>query len=123
AQYDHQKWVNQVMDSSDGQCGVSLSELNNSHCCRFGLWYAGHGKTHYSHLPEFTVLKALHLRVHDIGPEIVRLNGAGQFAAAKALEPSLLLAHDALLLQLKNLQQAVARASQPHEIHYEIADV
>ncbi|MGV8894341.1 MAG: EAL domain-containing protein [Burkholderiaceae bacterium] len=123
AQYDHQKWVKQVMDSSDGQCEVSLSELNDPHCCRFGLWYAGHGKTHYSHLPEFTVLKALHLRVHDIGPEIVRLNGVGQFAAAKALQPSLLLAHDALLLQLKNLQQAVAKASLPHEIHYESADV
>lgn len=123
AQYDHQKWVKQVLDSSDGPCELSLSQLHDPHCCRFGLWYAGHGKTHYSHLPEFSVLKALHCRVHDIGPEIVRLNRVGQFAASKALQPSLLLAHDALLLQLRNLQQAVARSSLPHAIRYESADV
>lgn len=122
AQYDHQKWIKQVMDSSEGQCELSFSQLHDPSCCRFGLWYAGHGKAHYSHLPEFSVLKALHLRVHDIGPEIVRLNSVGQFAASKALQPSLLLAHDALLLQLKNLQQAVARASLPLEIRYESAD-
>lgn len=123
AQYDHQKWVKQVLDSSDGPCELSLSQLHDPHCCRFGLWYAGHGKTHYSHLPEFSVLKALYFRVHDIGPEIVRLNRVGQFAASKALQPSLLLAHDALLLQLRNLQQAVARSSLPHAIRYESADV
>lgn len=123
AQYDHQKWVKQVLDSSDGPCELSLSQLHDPHCCRFGLWYAGHGKTHYSHLPEFSVLKALYFRVHDIGPEIVRLNDAGKFAASKALQPSLLLAHDALLLQLRNLQQAVARSCLPQEILFESADV
>ncbi|NMM29146.1 MAG: EAL domain-containing protein [Glaciimonas sp.] len=109
AQYDHQKWVKQVIDSSEGQCTLNFSELKDHHCCRFGLWYDGHGSTHYGHLPEFSALEALHVGVHDIGPKIVRLNSAGQFAAAKALEPGLLVMQEEMRLQLASLQRAVAK--------------
>ena len=109
AQYDHQRWVRQVVKSSDGQSALSFPELHDVHGCRFGLWYAGHGSTHYGHLPEFITLQALHVRVHAIGPEIVRLNNAGRFAAAKALEPDLLVLQGEMQLQLIKLQRAVAR--------------
>ncbi|NMM37208.1 MAG: EAL domain-containing protein [Glaciimonas sp.] len=109
AQYDHQKWVKQVIGSSEGQCMLSFSELKDHHSCRFGLWYDGHGSTHYGHLPEFSGLEALHASVHDIGPKIVRLNSAGQFAAAKALEPGLLVMQEEMRLQLASLQRAVAK--------------
>ena len=124
AQYDHQRWIRQIIDSGDGQSASNFLQLNDHHGCRFGLWYDGHGRTQYGHLREFSALKDLHLKMHDIGPEIVRLNHAGQFAAASALQPGLLAMQDMMQLQLANLQRAVAEqyVCLPHGMHCEDAD-
>ena len=124
AQYDHQRWIRQVIDAGDGQSGLNFLPFNDHHDCRFGLWYDGHGSTQYGHLPEFSAVKDLHLKLHEIGPEIVRLNHAGQFAAASALQPDLLAMQDTMQLQLASLQRAVAEqyACLPHGMHYEDAD-
>ena len=124
AHYDHQRWVKQVLDSSDGQFGQGLLRLQDHHDCRFGLWYDGHGRTNYAHLAEFSALEALHARMHEIGLEIVRLNHAGQLAAASALQARLLLIQEQMQLQLENLQQAVAEqySCLPYGMHCEDAD-
>ncbi len=124
AHHDHQRWVKQVLDSSDGQFGQGLLRLDDHHCCRFGLWYDGHGRTNYGHLTEFSALEAPHARVHQIGLEIVRLNHAGQLAAASALQPDLLAMQEQMQLQLENLQRAVAEqySCLPHGMHCEDAD-
>lgn len=124
AHYDHQRWAKQVLDSNDGQFAQGFSQLHDHHCCRFGLWYDGHGRTNYGHLAEFSALEALHIRVHEIGTEIVRLNHAGQFAAASALQPGWLLMQDMMQRQLENLQRAVAEqyACLPYGMLCEDAD-
>ena len=125
AKYDQRRWVKQVIGSGDGQSALSAAESSDHHGRRFGRWYDGHGRRRYGHLPEFSALQALHARMHEIGPEIVGLSQAGQFAAAKALEPDLLALRDVMQLQLTNLQRAVVRqcSGLPYPAFYEDADV
>ncbi|HRH80251.1 MAG TPA: EAL domain-containing protein [Thiobacillaceae bacterium] len=110
AQYDHLKWVRQLALFVEGAVSLSLSEaeLQDHHSCRFGHWYYGHGRQRYGHLPEFLDLEKVHMAVHELGPEIVRLRRAGDLGAARSRLRGLLALKDDILVMLANLQQAVA---------------
>jgi diguanylate cyclase (GGDEF)-like protein/PAS domain S-box-containing protein len=109
AQQDHLSWIKRVTGYLDGNAlALSESELTNQHCCRFGMWYYGHGQLRYGHLHAYSEVEPIHDEVHRIGPEIVRLYNAGDLEAARKRIPELLRLKDAILEKLATLQRVVA---------------
>lgn len=115
AQYDHIKWVKQVLLYVEGaSLQLGRHELVDHHQCRFGHWYYHHGLLRYGDLKAFTDLEDVHEAVHRLGPEIVRLRAAGDIDRARALCKDLLALKDRILEGLAALQKAVAaRAGAP----------
>lgn len=112
AQYDHLLWVRRVIMSIDNvPLNLSMGELTDYRQCRFGHWYYGQGKHRYIRLSEFTAIEPIHLQVHQVGREIVRLHQSGDNAAARALCTKLLELKDRILTMLSALQFAVLRNS------------
>lgn len=111
AQYDHVKWVQRVIMAVDENAPLQLSqaELTDHHHCRFGHWYYGHGQVQYGNLAEYLAIEAVHDKVHEIGPQIIRLRDEGDLKAAKALCAQLLSLKDQIVAQLSDLQRAVSR--------------
>ena len=109
AQYDHIKWVQRVIDALDKvEITPSSGELADHRRCRFGSWYEEDGKRSYGHLREYGEIEAIHIRVHEVGTEIIRLRDAGDPDAAKALCQELLSLKDQVLGKLTALQHVVA---------------
>ena len=111
AQYDHVKWVKRVLMAVDENSPLQLSqaELVDHHHCRFGHWYYGHGKMQYGSLPEFLEIEEVHNKVHEIGPEIIRLKDMGDLKGAQALCADLVVLREQILGLLENLQRVVSQ--------------
>jgi diguanylate cyclase (GGDEF)-like protein/PAS domain S-box-containing protein len=109
AQYDHIKWVKQIVLYVEGATlQLGEHELIDHHQCRFGHWYYGHGLVRYGQLKEFADLETVHAEVHRIGPEIVRLRAAGELNKARSRIQELLELKDRILEGLSALQKSVA---------------
>lgn len=116
AQYDHIKWVKRVLHHLDGAAlHLSTAEICDHHQCRFGQWYYGHGKQHYGDLQAFIELEPIHIAVHRIGPELIRLRQSGtmDMVIAKEKVRELMILKDQILAKLANLQSCVAN----HKAH------
>ena len=110
AQYDHIRWVKQLVMAIDQPLGrLDANEITDRHACRFGHWYDHHGRLHYGDLPEFTDIDTTHNRNHEVGTRMLRLHGKGQTEAARLLSAELLRLKDQILEQLHQLQSAVTR--------------
>ena len=109
AQYDHVKWVQRVLHHLDGgELAFEGTELCDHQQCRFGHWYYGHGRKRYGRMEAFRELEPIHVAVHSLGPEIVKLRQSGNIKAAKAKIPELLSLKDTILEKLAVLQASVA---------------
>ena len=109
AQYDHIKWVRQIVLYVEGATlQLAEHELIDHHQCRFGHWYYGHGRQRYGDIQAFADLEPVHAEVHRLGPEIVRLRAAGELEQAQAGIRSLLALKDRILDGLAALQKSVA---------------
>lgn len=109
AQYDHIKWVKQIVLYVEGATlQLGEHELVDHHQCRFGHWYYGHGRLRYGQLAEFANLEPIHAEVHRLGPEIVGLRAAGEIDKARARIRELLELKDRILEGLSALQKSVA---------------
>lgn len=112
AQYDHIKWVAQIIQYVEGEAlRLAEHELFDHRQCRFGHWYYGHGRQRYGDLKAFADLESDHILVHQLGPEIVRLRAADELDKAKAGLSELLALRDRILAGLVALQSAVASQS------------
>jgi len=112
AQYDHLKWVRRVvMAVSGGAMQLTAAELNDHRQCRFGHWYYGYGSVRYGKLAEFQAIEPVHLEVHRIGPEIMRLKDSGERGQVAGQVRLLLASKDKILDFLNRLQRAVAHRS------------
>ncbi len=108
AQHDHLQWVNRVtLAVENAPLALTSAELKSHHHCRFGHWYDGHGKAIYGHLPEFSAIDPVHVRVHEFGAEIIRLKDSGEIEKARELCGTLLGLKDHILLLTHALQVAV----------------
>jgi len=108
AQHDHLQWVKRVtLAVENAPLGLSAAELKSHHQCRFGHWYYGHGQATYGHLPEFTAIEPVHVRVHETGAEIIRLRDTGEVGRARELCSTLLGLKDQILMLTHALQVAV----------------
>ncbi len=112
AQYDHIKWTRQISQYVRGETlQLAEHELFDHRQCRFGHWYYGHGRLRYGEMRAFADLELDHIKVHQLGPEIVRLRAVGELDKAKASLAELLLLRDRILEGLVVLQRAVASQS------------
>lgn len=108
AQSDHTGWVRSITRLVEGATlHLDQNEVYDHHRCRFGGWYDTHGRTRYGNLSEFGDIEPIHLRVHQVGLEIVWQMEAGNVVAARALLPELYRLRDQILEMLSNLQRAV----------------
>lgn len=108
AQYDHLKWIKRlILSVSDQDIQVNQAEITDTHKCRFGQWYYGHGTQHYGQLCEFIAIEPLHNQVHEIGVAIVQACKEMDKEVANTLCATLLIAKDAILAQLVRLQEAI----------------
>ncbi len=112
AQYDHLQWITRViMSVEDTPLRLSPDELKNHHMCRFGQWYYSYGQARYGHLVEFSALEPIHMQVHQVGHEIVRLRATGGIDASRMLCKTLLGLKDRMLAMLSALQIAILHAT------------
>jgi diguanylate cyclase (GGDEF)-like protein/PAS domain S-box-containing protein len=108
AQYDHLEWIKHViMSVEDAPLRLSPDELKDHHMCRFGQWYYSYGQARYGHLVEFSAIEPIHIQVHQVGQEIVRLHATGEIEASRALCPTLMVLKDRILAILSALHVAV----------------
>ncbi|BAN69305.1 EAL domain-containing protein [endosymbiont of unidentified scaly snail isolate Monju] len=109
AQYDHLRWIEQVLHVAEGEpLTLSHEELADHHCCRLGKWYDTCGRQRYGQLPAFQELYPVHVAVHQAGREIVRLAENGQMEQARHLCARLLRLKDRVLHYLTELERQVA---------------
>ncbi len=109
AQYDHLKWVKQVIDSLDGMpLRVPARQLLDSHPCRFGQWYRGSAGARYGHLPAFAELGQAHDALHQAGRDAVHLHRVGEIEKARSQVSALLDLNEKMLGGLVPLQRQVA---------------
>ena len=109
AQHDHLSWFKNVLLAVEHtHLPINDTQLVDHHHCNFGHWCYGQGKQHYSHLPEFAAIEPVHIKVHQLGSEIIRLRESGNYEQARALCADLLDMKDHIFSLLDALQNAVA---------------
>jgi EAL domain-containing protein (putative c-di-GMP-specific phosphodiesterase class I) len=110
AQYDHLRWINGILHViSDKTPQLPREELHDQHHCRFGMWYGNGGRARYGHLAEFAEIDPIHTRLHQLGPEIMRLRDNGEAHRVPAHVAELHSLKDQILERLAALQHAAAR--------------
>ena len=108
AQHDHLQWIKRVIMSVEKiPLNMTPDELCSHHRCRFGQWYDNDGRSRYESLEAFSAIEPVHMEVHRLGQEIVRLQAAGDVAGARSLCGELLELKDQILSVLSALQRAV----------------
>lgn len=108
AQHDHIKWVKNIMMYIEGKTNsLNPAILINHHECRFGHWYYEYGMQRYKHLENFFDIEPIHILVHQLGHEIVKLCDAGEIAQAREKAAELLQLKDQILEKLAALQRKV----------------
>lgn len=112
AQHDHLAWVKNIVLATEHTRVplAKMQQLADHHECHFGGWWYGYGQQHYGHLPEFVAIEPVHIRVHQVGAEIIRLRNTGEIEQARALCATLLELKDQIISLFDDLQKAVARS-------------
>lgn len=108
AQYDHVKWVRQLVDVPDeGNRTLPPAEEVDAECgCRFGQWLRGEGRERYGQLPEHAEIEQLHRRMHRLAQEIGRLRANEQWEAARLLCMDLIGMKRQILARLDSIQHS-----------------
>jgi len=108
AQHDHIKWIQEILNTFDsGEVKLSEAELTNHFECRLGNWYYGHGKQHYGHLESFQALESMHIEIHRLGYQVVKLLKEGKVQEARLVADELLNLKTKILNKLHDLQKQV----------------
>jgi len=108
AQYDHVKWVRQVIGALDADVSALPLEDQAEQCRRrFGVWLAGVGRDRYGELPEYAEIERIHARMHEVSTEILRLRVNGQWEAARLQCMELIGMKRQILAKLDCFQRAL----------------
>jgi diguanylate cyclase (GGDEF)-like protein/PAS domain S-box-containing protein len=97
----HRAWIKTLQ-------GYILGERDapptlDHHQCRFGRWLSGEGRVHCAALSAFPTVERLHLKVHEVGAQLVELKALGAGAQALTRLREINDLRDALLAQLQEL--------------------
>ncbi|MCW8931875.1 MAG: EAL domain-containing protein [Gammaproteobacteria bacterium] len=108
AQHDHINWVRNVLLYIEGKTNsVNQKILVNHHECRFGHWYYDYGMQRYKHIETFLEIEPIHISIHHLGYQIVKLCDGGNERQAKEKASILLQLKDQILEKLAALQKKV----------------
>jgi len=107
AEIEHRNWVAQLIYAANEGLPAPHLYFNDAHHCRFGIWYAGAGRKRYAALPAFIMIATPHERVHQVVTQMDNLWRESRIEAMRTMIPELLVARDATLKALRELQLAV----------------
>jgi len=108
AQHDHVNWVKNILMYIEGKTNsVNRTILIDHHECRFGHWYYEYGMQRYKQVDNFLDIEPIHILVHQLGHEIVKLCDDGEIAQAKEKAKELLQLKDQILEKLAVLQKKI----------------
>jgi methyl-accepting chemotaxis protein len=79
----HLKWLGRLENVIRGRSDLKPEQVASGRECDFGKWYYSDGTVRFGHLPVFQRLGEVHLRVHEVARETVKLAGAGEVTAAE----------------------------------------
>ncbi len=107
AEIQLRNWVSQIVyASNEGQAALSQI-IDDPASSEFGAWYYGDHLHHYESHPVFADIDEPYRRLHRIAGQIDQRWRDGQVQESRALVPELLVARDATLALLLQLQRAV----------------
>ena len=110
AEYNHRDWIDNLANRIEGDTGKLDPIMLDPESCRFGHWYHGSGRVRYGTLPAYAAIQPPHVRVHELGTELLALLRAGDIQAARTRLPELFVARDELLKRLHDLQSLIMPA-------------
>ena len=100
---EHAAWIEAVLDRLGGDRSARAGE-GEIPPCAFGEWHQGEGRWRYGRFESFDSLRALHDEAHRLAQAL--LHGGGRDGPPTEMEVAALKkASDALLIQLRRLQQ------------------
>ncbi|MBF0177662.1 MAG: CZB domain-containing protein [Magnetococcales bacterium] len=79
----HLQWLGKLENVIRGRAQLRPEQVASGHECDFGKWYDHDGTQRWSHLPIFGKVGTVHLRVHEVARETVRLVSEGHAAKAE----------------------------------------
>ncbi|WP_130471200.1 methyl-accepting chemotaxis protein [Candidatus Magnetaquicoccus inordinatus] len=79
----HLKWLGKLENVIRGRSDLQPEQVVSGRECDFGKWYYSEGSARFSHLPLFQRLGEVHLQVHEVARETVKLASQGNPAAAE----------------------------------------
>ncbi len=110
AQHDHLGWVKNVLRAVEHTyMPINDSHHVDHHHCNFSYWCKGQGKENYGHLSEFNAIEDVHIKVHQLGADIIQLCESGNIEQARTLCADLLDMKAQIFMRINALQNAVAK--------------
>ena len=88
---------------------INDSHHVDHHHCNFSYWCKGQGKENYGHLSEFNAIEDVHIKVHQLGADIIQLCESGNIEQARTLCADLLDMKAQIFMRINALQNAVAK--------------
>ncbi len=85
AEVDHQRWKKTLLAYLDDQSGARPKPPLDHHACRFGRWYHSPDSQRYATADSFSILESAHIRLHELGRQLLEASGGGDPAATTAL--------------------------------------
>lgn len=82
AKSDHMIWMRKLAQMLAGRMSLKPDELADHHSCRLGKWYDKQTDEALTTLPEWSVLKEPHRKVHSAGIDAARRYASGDVTGA-----------------------------------------
>ncbi len=108
AELEHRRWVDDLIASLDSGSHIVPTPPMEVGQCRFGQWYAHHGKAHYGGAPAYVAVQPIHEAIHRVARDLLDLERSGKSAEAQRRVPELLKLRAEIITQLHALQAMVA---------------
>jgi diguanylate cyclase (GGDEF)-like protein/PAS domain S-box-containing protein len=96
AEVEHKRWRQKLLEYLADRSGTLTPPQSDARTCRFGRWYYGVHGQRYRHIDTFSALEAAHLRLHQIGDELISRHHRSED-----------LGNNALLAELESIGQTI----------------
>jgi hypothetical protein len=89
AEVEHGRWKKNLYACLDDPSGNTPPPASDHTACRFGRWYYSAGSQAYAAIEDFINLESIHIRIHEIGKELINAGRDASAAAGRALREEL----------------------------------
>ncbi|ABK45426.1 methyl-accepting chemotaxis sensory transducer [Magnetococcus marinus MC-1] len=80
----HLAWIGKLEDVIHGRSRLRSTDVGGARDCELGKWYYGEGKAAFGEMARFVELGELHLQVHDMAREVIKMVEEGHREEAMA---------------------------------------